>query len=191
MLAASLGEIEIASVRGWTSITASVRDSSEFYGLLDRLEDFALWVVSVNELADPGAGPAGGSLAGRQRREAGADPRAGSAGGPGRTAEAWLAGAAEHDLAVLETALSLAEDTGGTLGLDMRSRPLVRLAGLVAMGAGDMSSAYRRQVIEALDRGVTIDEIAGVLMALLPTAGTARVTAAASPIRTALDRVLP
>ena len=170
MLAASLGETEITSVRGWTSITASVRDSSEFYGLLDRLEDFALRVVSVNELADPGAGPAGGL---------------------GRTAEAWLAGAAEHDPAVLETALSLAEDTGGTLGLDMRSRPLVRLAGLVAMGAGDMSSAYRRQVIEALDRGVTIDEIAGVLMALLPTAGTARVTAAASAIRTALDRVLP
>ena len=170
MLAASLGEIEIASARGWTSITASVRDSSEFYGLLDRLEDFALRVVSVNELADPGAGPAGGL---------------------GRTAEAWLAGAAEHDPAVLEPALSLAEDTGGTLGLDMRSRPLVRLAGLVAMGAGDMSSAYRWQVIEALDRGVTIDEIAGVLMALLPTVGTVRVTAAASAISTALDRVLP
>lgn len=44
--------------------------------------------------------------------------------------------------------------------------------------------------IEALDQGVTIDEIAGVLMALLPTVGTARVTAAASAIRAALDHVL-
>jgi hypothetical protein len=35
--------------------------------------------------------------------------------------------------------------------------------------------------IEALDQGVTIDEIAGVLMALLPTVGTARVTAAHQP----------
>ena len=169
LLAASLGETEVTSFHGWTTITASVRDSSEFYGLLDRLEDFALRVVSVNELADPGAGSAGGS---------------------GRSGESWLAGAAEHDPAVLEPALSLAEDTGGTLGLDMRSRPLVRLAGLVATGAGDMPSAYRWQVIEALDRGVTIDEIAGVLMALLPTVGTARVTVAASAIRAVLDHVL-
>lgn len=88
---------------------------------------------------------------------------------------------AEHDPAVLEPALSLAEDTGGTLGLDMRSRPLVRLAGLVAMGAGDMPSAYRWQVIDALDRGITIDEIAGVLMALLPTVGTASVTSPHQP----------
>jgi 4-carboxymuconolactone decarboxylase len=169
LLAASLGETEITSVRGWTSITASVQDASEFYGLLDRLEDFALRVVSVNELADPGVGSAGGS---------------------GRTGEAWLAGAAEHDPAVLEPALSLAGDAGGILGLDMRSRPLVRLAGLVATGAGDMPSAYRWHVIEALDRGVTIDEIAGALMALVPTVGTARVTAAASAIRAALDHLL-
>jgi len=167
LLAASLGDIELTSFHGWTSITASVRDASEFYGLLDRLEEFALRVVSVNELADPGAG---------------------SAGGPGWSAEAWLAGAAEHDPAVLEPSLSLAGATGGILGLDMRSRPLVRLAGLVATGAGETSSAYRWHVIEALDQGVTIDEIAGVLMALLPVVGTARVTVAASAIRAALDR---
>jgi alkylhydroperoxidase/carboxymuconolactone decarboxylase family protein YurZ len=169
LLAASLGEIEVTSFRGWTSITAPVRDLSEFYGLLDRLEDFALRVVSVNELADPGAGAAGGS---------------------DRTGEAWLAGAAEHDPAVLGPSLGLAEDTGGILGLDMRSAPLVRLAGLVATGAGDMPSAYRWHVIQALDRGVTIDEIAGVLMALLPTVGTVRVTVAASAIRAALDQAL-
>ncbi len=167
LLAASLGETEVTAFRGWTSITASVQDVSEFYGLLDRLEEFALRVVSVNELAGPGAGPAGGS---------------------DRSGAAWLAGAAEHDPAVLEPSLSLAEDTGAILGLDRRSRPLVRLAGLVATGAGEMSSAYRWQVSEALNQGVTIDEIAGVLMALLPTVGTARVTVAASAIRTALDR---
>lgn len=169
LLAASLGEIEVTSFRGWTSLTASVRDVSEFYGLLDRLEEFALRVVSVNELPDPGAGSGGGAdLAG----------------------EAWLAGAAEHDPAVLEPSLSLAEDAGEILGLDMRSRPLVRLAGLAATGTGDELAAYRWYVNQALDRGITIDEIAGVLMALLPTVGTARVTAAASAIRAALDRAL-
>jgi 4-carboxymuconolactone decarboxylase len=169
LLAASLGETEVTSFRGWTSITAPVQDMSEFYGLLDRLEDFALRVVSVNELADTGAGSAGGS---------------------DRTAQAWLAGAAEHDPAVLEPLLSLAEDTGGILGLDRRSRPLVGLAGLVATGAGEMPSAYQWHVNQALDRGITIDEIAGVLMVLLPTVGTARVAAAASAIRAALDRAL-
>jgi 4-carboxymuconolactone decarboxylase len=154
-------------VRGWTSITASVQDASEFYGLLDRLEEFALRVVSVNELADTGAAPAGG---------------------PDWPGEAWLAGAAEHDPAALEPSLTLAEDTGAIAGLDLRSRPLVRIAGLVATGAGDLPSAYRWHVAEALDRGVTIDEIAGVLMTLLPVVGTARVTAAASAIRAALDR---
>ena len=167
LLGASLGETEVTSSHGWTAVTASVRDVSEFYGLLDRLEEFALRVVSVNELADPGGGPAGGS---------------------DRPGEAWLAGAAEHDPAVLEPSLSLGRDTGAVGGLDMRSRPLVRLAGLVAMGAGDMPSAYRWAVNEALDRGVTIDEIAGVLMALLPTVGTARVSVAASAIRAALDQ---
>jgi alkylhydroperoxidase/carboxymuconolactone decarboxylase family protein YurZ len=167
LLASSLREIEVTSFRGWTSITAPVRDLSEFYGLLDRLEDFALRVVSVNELADRGAG---------------------SARGADRTGEAWLAGAAGHDPAVLEPSLSLAEDTGEILGLDIRSRPLVRLAALVATGAGDELSAYRWHVIQALDQGVTIDEIAGVLMALLPTVGTARVAVAASAIRAVLDR---
>jgi hypothetical protein len=37
LLAGSLREIEVTSFRGWTSITARVRDVSEFYGLLDRL----------------------------------------------------------------------------------------------------------------------------------------------------------
>jgi alkylhydroperoxidase/carboxymuconolactone decarboxylase family protein YurZ len=163
LLSDALGGTGVTSFRGWTSITAPVRDMPEFYGLLDRLEDFALRVVSVNELADPGAGPDG-------------------------TGEAWLAGAAGHDPAALEPSLTLAGSTGAAAGLDLRSRPLVRLAGLVATGAADMPSAYRWHVAEALDRGITVEEIAGVLMTLLPVVGTARVSAAASAVRAALDR---
>jgi hypothetical protein len=36
--------------RGWTCILASVRDESELYGLLERLQEFALHIVSLNEL---------------------------------------------------------------------------------------------------------------------------------------------
>jgi len=33
-----------------TSVIASVRDESEFYGLLDRFHELALHIVSLNEL---------------------------------------------------------------------------------------------------------------------------------------------
>ena len=40
----------IETRQGWTCVTASVRDESEFYGLLDRFHEFALHIVSLNEL---------------------------------------------------------------------------------------------------------------------------------------------
>jgi hypothetical protein len=36
--------------RGWTCILATVRDESELYGLLERFQEFALQIVSLNEL---------------------------------------------------------------------------------------------------------------------------------------------
>ena len=50
MLADILDESEVESFRGWTCILASVRDESELYGLLDRFQEFALHIVSLNEL---------------------------------------------------------------------------------------------------------------------------------------------
>ena len=49
-LADVLDDATIDSSRGWTCVLASVRDDSELYGLLDRFEDFALHIVSLNEL---------------------------------------------------------------------------------------------------------------------------------------------
>jgi hypothetical protein len=43
-------DVAIESGRGRTCITASVRDDSGLYGLLDRFEDLALHLVSLNEL---------------------------------------------------------------------------------------------------------------------------------------------
>jgi hypothetical protein len=43
-------DLVIETRGGWTCVTASVRDESEFYGLLDRFQEFALRIVSLNEL---------------------------------------------------------------------------------------------------------------------------------------------
>jgi hypothetical protein len=50
LLTGILDGIPIESGRGWTCVVASVRDDSELYGLLDRFEEFALHIVSLNEL---------------------------------------------------------------------------------------------------------------------------------------------
>jgi len=50
MLADTLEEAVVESGPGWTCIMASVRDESELYGLLDRIQEFALHIVSLNEL---------------------------------------------------------------------------------------------------------------------------------------------
>ncbi len=101
-------ELLIETGRGWTCVMASVRDESEFYGLLERFQEFALHMVSLNDL--------------------GACPEAGNVGEP---------------------------------GLDVRTRALVRLAALVA--ADESRAAYDQAIATALDHGVTLDEIAGVL----------------------------
>lgn len=167
LLSASLDGSVVKSLRGWTSVSTSVPDESALYGLLDRLQDFALQVVSLNELSD--------------------DPPLDRLRPADKAAEAWLASAAAHDPDALEPALSL---TRMISGLDKRSHSLVRLAGLVAMGIDGRSPAYRWHVTQAIDAGVTIDETVGVLIALLPTAGTARVTVAATALRDILGDVL-
>ena len=50
LLAGLLDELQVESGHGWTCVIASVRDESEFYGLLERFQEFALHIVSLNEL---------------------------------------------------------------------------------------------------------------------------------------------
>jgi hypothetical protein len=50
MLASALEGAAVESGPGWTCVMASVRDESELYGLLDRIQEFALHIVSLNEL---------------------------------------------------------------------------------------------------------------------------------------------
>ena len=69
----------------------------------------------------------------------------------------------------------------------MRTYTLVRLAALVA--AHGPGTTYDEHIAAALDHGVTPDEITGVLVVLLSTVGSGRVTAAATPFLASLARV--
>ena len=64
LLSGIVDTVAIESRRGWTCMVVSVRDESELYGMLDRFQDLALHIVSLNELgADvlSRRGTAGGS----------------------------------------------------------------------------------------------------------------------------------
>jgi len=50
LLGGLLDELLVESGHGWTCVIASVRDESELYGLLERFQEFALHIVSLNEL---------------------------------------------------------------------------------------------------------------------------------------------
>jgi hypothetical protein len=51
LLASGIEGIEVESSQGgMTTIVVEVRDDAELYGLLDRLQDFALHIVSLTEL---------------------------------------------------------------------------------------------------------------------------------------------
>ncbi len=58
-------------------------------------------------------------------------------------------------------------------GLDARTHALVRLAARIA--SGQCGTCCDEQVAAALDYGVTADEIAGVLVAVLPTLDPVRI----------------
>jgi hypothetical protein len=61
LLAGLLEGPVIDSGRGWTSIVTPVRDVAELYGLLDRLQDLALRIVSLDDLGPCDApAPVGG-----------------------------------------------------------------------------------------------------------------------------------
>jgi hypothetical protein len=50
LLAGIVDELAVESRRGWTCVLVSVRDDSELYGLIDRFQDLALHIASLNEL---------------------------------------------------------------------------------------------------------------------------------------------
>ena len=91
---------------------------------------------------------------------------------------------AVNDQGVLEELLGSDLDPAECAGLDGKSVAFVRLAGLVALGAGPAS--YHWGVSEALAAGATDAEVVGLLMALGPVVGTVRLSSAIPDVAVAL-----
>ena len=68
--------------------------------------------------------------------------------------------------------------------LDARSAALLRLGGLIS--AGSAGPMWQQRVGEALDAGLSFDEIVGSLMVLAPTIGLEHVVAVAPHLARAL-----
>ena len=99
------------------------------------------------------------------------------------THQAFL-GIANHDPDVLAQRVRSNVENIDASGLDPRTYSLVNVAALIALDAAPAS--YIWQIGLALEAGVTTDEILGLLVALGPTVGNAKVVAAAPEIALAL-----
>ena len=96
-----------------------------------------------------------------------------------------LTGVSSGDADVLEQVLGLRELNREGSSLDARTFALVKIAALVALGAPSVS--YTWQIGNAINEGVTPEEIVGVLRAIAPQVGGPKVMAAASEVMLALD----
>ncbi len=85
---------------------------------------------------------------------------------------------------VLDLLASMTADSVEASSLDPEQVLLVRIAALVAMDAPPVSYLYNLGT--AADFGVDADEVRGVLAAIAPIVGTARVASATSKIVRAL-----
>ena len=95
-----------------------------------------------------------------------------------------LAGISAGDLEILEDAVGLRELNREGSGLDGRTFALVKIATLIALDAPPASYAW--QIANALEEGVTPEDLIGLLRAVAPQVGGPRVVAAAPEIMLAM-----
>ena len=91
---------------------------------------------------------------------------------------------AEQSTPVLDTLVQMNEGTLERSGLDPETFMLVRMAALASTGAPPES--YLLNLGMAADLGLTVDQVQGVLVAIAPVVGSARVAGAGSSIAEAL-----
>ena len=89
-----------------------------------------------------------------------------------------------HESPVLDVLTKMTMESMEASSLDPKSLMLVRIAGLVAVDAPPAS--YLLNVGTAGEMGVDADEVQGVLIALAPIVGTARIASAATKLTRAL-----
>jgi 4-carboxymuconolactone decarboxylase len=100
-----------------------------------------------------------------------------------------LSGIATGDVSLLEEALGLREAQAANNGLDPRTFALVKIAALIALDAPPASYAW--QVGNALNEGVSPEDILATLRAIAPQVGGPKVVAAAPELMVALGLDLP
>jgi 4-carboxymuconolactone decarboxylase len=100
-----------------------------------------------------------------------------------------LLGISVGDANILETAIGLRDLGREGSGLDARTYALVKIAALIALDAPPTSYAW--QIANALDEGVTPEDVLGVLRAVAFQVGAPKVVAAAPEIMLALGLTLP
>jgi 4-carboxymuconolactone decarboxylase len=100
-----------------------------------------------------------------------------------------LTALAMGDPDLLAEGLELRAEWKERSGLDRRSYALVKLAALIALDAPPAS--YLWQVGNALEAGVTPEDLIGVLIAVAPQVGGPKIVAAAPELMVALGLSLP
>jgi alkylhydroperoxidase/carboxymuconolactone decarboxylase family protein YurZ len=100
--------------------------------------------------------------------------------GPEDPTDDLLVALACGDAGLLEELLGLRLANREASGLDPKTYALVKLGALVALDAS--SASYAWQVGVAVEAGVTPAEVLGVLLAVAPQVGAARLVAAAGEI---------
>ena len=100
-----------------------------------------------------------------------------------------LSGISAGDLNILDAAVGLRESSREATGLDPRTFALVKIATLIALDAPPASYAW--QIGNALEDGVSPEDILGVLRAVAPQVGGPKVVAAAPEIMLSLGLALP
>ena len=91
-------------------------------------------------------------------------------------------------LDALEKAVGLREVSREQSGLDGRTFALVKIAALIALDAPP--SSYFWQIANALEEGVTAEDLIGVLRAVAPQVGGPRIIAAAPELMIAMGMPL-
>ena len=91
---------------------------------------------------------------------------------------------AEVNAPVVETLMKMNEGVPERSGLDPETYMLVRIAALASTGAPPASYLLNLEV--AAEVGLTVEQVQGVLIAVAPVVGSARVASAGS----AIDEVL-
>jgi 4-carboxymuconolactone decarboxylase len=89
-----------------------------------------------------------------------------------------------HDERCIQSMLGIHLSDNETPGLNPKTQALVRLGGLVALGAAPVS--YHWAAEAALNAGATAEEVVGALVAVAPICGLARVISATPEIALAL-----